>query len=56
MQVITHENLIHEHLSKGWAYIQDDDRHHFITPDGRWKDIYTKEGKWVKREQIYQAA
>jgi len=53
---ITHEKLIHDHFSRGWAYIQGESTHQFITPDGRWKDIYTKEGKWLRREPLYKAA
>jgi len=53
---ISHENLIHEHFSRGWAYIQLESSHEFITPDGKHKDIYTKSGKWLKREPIYKVA
>lgn len=54
--LINHEDLIHTHFSKGWAYIQGEKSHQFITPDGRWRDIYTKECKWIKREPIYRVA
>lgn len=50
------ENLIHEHFCRGWAYVQSDVFHEFITPDGRWRDFYSMEGKWLKREQVYKAA